>query len=25
MHQQEELIPKSYKKKNSTNKNICTV
>lgn len=25
MHQQKELIPKSYKKKNSTNKNICTV
>ncbi|MGX9986963.1 IS3 family transposase, partial [Soonwooa purpurea] len=25
MHQQQELIPKSYKKKNSTNTNICTV
>ena len=25
MHQQQELIPKPYKKKNSTNTNICTV
>lgn len=25
MHQQQKLKPKSYKKKNSTNKNICTV
>ena len=25
MHQQQDLIPKSYKKKNSTNTNICTV
>ena len=25
MHQQQKLIPKSYKKKNSTNTNICTV
>ena len=25
MHQQKELIPKSYKKKNSTNDKVCTV
>ena len=25
MHQQQKLIPKSYKKKNSTNTNVCTV